>query len=197
VYNYCCLIRSLLQTQPLLALCVLVPIYRGSLRTFYVHTCIRTVTDSAELLLTKFVTMFTVHLYARFQTFGPCDSFGTANKRDKIYASTVFNRTNQSQSHISTDGQPVSLGLMTRYLLLFDSYGLVFLWDALSDERTGLSPLHAAGPCQRSFLRSYSFGTCDHILLSHIRDFPFRRLLRLAGSRWRYSTPPPHGGNSD
>jgi hypothetical protein len=24
-------------------------------------------------------------------------------------------------------------------------------------------------------------------------DFPFSRLLRLAGSRWRYSTPPPHG----
>jgi hypothetical protein len=22
---------------------------------------------------------------------------------------------------------------------------------------------------------------------------PFRRLLQLAGSRWRYSTPPPHG----
>jgi hypothetical protein len=33
----------------------------------------------------------------------------------------------------------------------------------------------------------------DHILLSQIWDFPFRRLLRLAGSRWRYSTPPPHG----
>jgi hypothetical protein len=31
-----------------------------------------------------------------------------------------------------------------------------------------------------------------HILLSQIRDFPFRRLLRLAGSRWRYSIPPPH-----
>jgi hypothetical protein len=29
------------------------------------------------------------------------------------------------------------LGPMTRYLLLFDSYGLV-LWGALSDERTGL-----------------------------------------------------------
>jgi hypothetical protein len=26
-----------------------------------------------------------------------------------------------------------------------------------------------------------------------IWDFTFRRLLRLAGSRWRYSTPPPHG----
>jgi hypothetical protein len=30
-----------------------------------------------------------------------------------------------------------------------------------------------------------------YILLSQIRDSPFCRLLRLAGSRWRYSTPPP------
>jgi hypothetical protein len=35
--------------------------------------------------------------------------------------------------------------------------------------------------------------TRGHILLSQIRDFPFRHLLRFAGSRWRYSTPPPHG----
>jgi hypothetical protein len=42
------------------------------------------------------------------------------------------------------------------------------------------------------FLGSKSLGTRDHILLSQILDFPFRRLLRLAGSR-RYSTPPPHG----
>jgi hypothetical protein len=54
----------------------------------------------------------------------------------------------QSQSHITTDGQLISkswyrahLGLMTRYLLLFDSYGLV-LW--------GLSFLYAAGPRQHS-----------------------------------------------
>jgi hypothetical protein len=59
----------------------------------------------------------------------------------------------------------------------------------------------------------------DHILLSHLRlpqpggpgsriyipqeqggpvippctGFPFCRLLRLAGQRWRYSNPPPHG----
>jgi hypothetical protein len=39
-------------------------------------------------------------------------------------------------------------------------------------------------------LGSESCGTCDHILLFQIRDFPFRRLLPLAGSRWRYSTPP-------
>jgi hypothetical protein len=61
-------------------------------------------------------------------------------------------------------------------------------------------------------LRSESRGTRDHILLSQIRDslnlgggarspylyppgtgFPFRRLLRLVGLRWRFSTPPPHG----
>jgi hypothetical protein len=33
----------------------------------------------------------------------------------------------------------------------------------------------------------------DHILLSQFWDFPFRRLLRLAGSSWMYSTLPPHG----
>jgi hypothetical protein len=43
------------------------------------------------------------------------------------------------------------------------------------------------------FLGSESLGARDHILLSRIWDFPFRRLLRLAGSRWRYSTQPPHG----
>jgi hypothetical protein len=36
-------------------------------------------------------------------------------------------------------------------------------------------------------------GTRENILLSEIRDFPFRRLLRIAGLRWRYSTSPPHG----
>jgi hypothetical protein len=40
-------------------------------------------------------------------------------------------------------------------------------------------------------LGSESHETRDHVLLSQIRDFPFRRLLRLAGLRWRYSTPPP------
>jgi hypothetical protein len=41
------------------------------------------------------------------------------------------------------------------------------------------------------FLESESLGSRDHILLSQFWDFPFSRLLRLAGSRWRYSTPPP------
>jgi hypothetical protein len=42
---------------------------------------------------------------------------------------------------------------------------------------------------------SDSHGTRNHNLLSLIRDFSFRRLLRLAGLRWRYSTPPPHGSS--
>jgi hypothetical protein len=45
------------------------------------------------------------------------------------------------------------------------------------------------------FLGSETLWTRNHILQSQIWDFPFRRLLRLAGSRWRYSTPPPHRVN--
>jgi hypothetical protein len=40
-------------------------------------------------------------------------------------------------------------------------------------------------------LESESRGTRGRILLSQIRDLTFCRLLRLAGLRWRYSTPPP------
>jgi hypothetical protein len=43
----------------------------------------------------------------------------------------------------------------------------LLMWGALSDERTGLLFTIAAGPRQ-------------------IRDFPFCRLLRLTGLRWRY-----------
>jgi hypothetical protein len=42
-------------------------------------------------------------------------------------------------------------------------------------------------------LGSDSRGASDDILLSQIRDFPFRRLLRLVVSRCRYSNPPTHG----
>jgi hypothetical protein len=38
-----------------------------------------------------------------------------------------------------------------------------------------------------------SRGIRGHILLSQIWDFAFRRLLPLAGSRWRYLSSPPHG----
>jgi hypothetical protein len=48
-------------------------------------------------------------------------------------------------------------GLMNRYVLLFDSYGLVFMGRPLW-ERTGLSFVYGAGPRQRSFLGSESRG---------------------------------------
>jgi hypothetical protein len=95
----------------------------------------------------------------------------------------------------------------------------LLMWGALSDERTGLSFTIAAGPRQRSHSRvrvpwdSWHFTVSDsrfpqsrgsgpriYILqgqsgpaISPGTGFPFRRLLRLARLRWRYSTPPPQG----
>jgi hypothetical protein len=54
----------------------------------------------------------------------------------------------------------------------------------------GLSFVYAAGPASAVFLGSKSLGTRNRILLW---DFPFCHLLWLAGSWWRYSTPPPNG----
>jgi hypothetical protein len=48
-----------------------------------------------------------------------------------------------------TLGVEPHLGLMTRYLLLFDSYGLV-LCEAPSLTRGWVCLLYATGPCQRS-----------------------------------------------
>jgi hypothetical protein len=106
----------------------------------------------------------------------------------------------QSQSYITTDGQPASLswnkapiwGLRPNLCYCQTVEGL-FMWGALSDERTCLSIQLLLVLASAVILGSESRDTRDHTLLSQIRDFPFRRLLRLAGSRWRYSTPPPHG----
>jgi hypothetical protein len=92
--------------------------------------------------------------------------------------------------YITTDGQPASLswnkapfwGLLPDLYYCLTVAGLL-IWGALSDERTGLSFIIAAGTRQRSHFGSESRRTLGHILLSQIRDFPFRRLLRLAGSR--------------
>jgi hypothetical protein len=55
------------------------------------------------------------------------------------------------------------------------------MWGVLSEDRIGLS--FAIALDSAVILGSESLGTRDHILLSQIRDFPFRRLLRLAGLR--------------
>jgi hypothetical protein len=67
--------------------------------------------------------------------------------KGRIIKVKVTLRLTVSQS-VSLGVEPY-LGLMTRYLLLFDSYGL-FLWGALSDERTGLYFVYSAGRRERS-----------------------------------------------
>jgi hypothetical protein len=65
------------------------------------------------------------------------------------------------------------------------------MWGALSDERTGLSLQLMLAFANAVIFGSESRETRDRILLFQILGFPFRRLLRLARLRWRYSTPPP------
>jgi hypothetical protein len=106
----------------------------------------------------------------------------------------------ESESCNTTDGQSASLflnkspilGLQPDFYFCLTVAGLL-MWDALSDERTGLSLQLLLALASAVILRSKLRWTRDHILLSHIRDFHFRRLLQLAGSRWRYWTLPPHG----
>jgi hypothetical protein len=83
---------------------------------------------------------------------------------------------------------------MTRYLLLFDSYGLVFC-GAPSLTRGRVCLLYKLlALASAVFLGSESLGTRKHNLLSQIWDFTFRLLLRPAESRWRYSTNRLHTG---
>jgi hypothetical protein len=72
----------------------------------------------------------------------------------------TINSLGQSQSYITTDGQPASLsrnkapiwGLRPDLYYFLTVAGLL-AWGALSDERTGLPFAIAAGPCQRSHSR--------------------------------------------
>jgi hypothetical protein len=110
----------------------------------------------------------------------------------------------KSQSYVTTDGQPASLswnkasfwGLRPDLYYCLTVAGLLIWAPSLASGRICrlqlLLVLASAVIFGSEFRR-----TRGHILLSQIRDFPFRRLLRLAGSRWRYSTPPPHGCGCD
>jgi hypothetical protein len=114
---------------------------------------------------------------------------------------TNFNQTlAESESYVTTDSQSTSLSWNKEPIwgLRPDSYyfqtvAYLLMWGALSDERTSTSFTIAAGLASGVILRPESRGTRDHILLSQILYFPFRRHLRLVELRWRYSTPPPHG----
>jgi hypothetical protein len=115
---------------------------------------------------------------------------------------------------------PSALRLTTSNSFSIELLRLWSLCNMLSDERMGLSFTIAAGPRQRSHPRvrvqrdswpyftvsvsrlSQFWGTSSRIYIPQKKDgpvispgtgFPFRRLLRLSGLPWRYSSPPPHG----
>jgi hypothetical protein len=88
-------------------------------------------------------------------------------------------RSKSSQSHIATDGQSVSKSWCRVPDCL--TVTVLFLFGALSDQRTGLPVYMLLAPASAVFLVSESLGACDHILLSQIWDFPFRRLLDSQG----------------
>jgi hypothetical protein len=100
----------------------------------------------------------------------------------------------ESQSYITTDGQSASLswnkapiwGVTTRFLLLSNLCGFVDVGRSLL--REDVSVVYHC--CWSSSAQSFSGPS--PLGLSKIRDFFFRRILRLAGLWWRYSTPPPH-----
>jgi hypothetical protein len=109
-------------------------------------------------------------------------------------------RSCQSQSHIATDGQSICKSwcrapsgandqiFITPWQLRSCFCGAPSLTSGLISLLYMLLALASL-----VFLGSESLGTRYHILLFQIWDFPFRRLLRLAGSRWRYSNQPSHG----
>jgi hypothetical protein len=108
-----------------------------------------------------------------------------------------------SESHVTTDGQSASLprnkapvwGLRLHFYYCQTFAGFL-LWGALATRgrvcRLQLLPTLASAV----IFGSESRGTDDHILLSQIRDFLFRRLLRLTRLRWGIRLPTTlHGQN--
>jgi hypothetical protein len=80
---------------------------------------------------------------------------------------------------------------MTRYLFLSDNYVLVSVGRPLWREDESVFCMCRWPLPAQSFSGPSPLGLAT-VFYCLIWNFPFRRLLRLAGLRWRYSTPPPH-----
>jgi hypothetical protein len=84
----------------------------------------------------------------------------------------------ESESYVTTDGELASLSWNIAPISGLRPVAGLFIWGALSDEWTGLSFTIAASTV---IFGSEARRTLGHNLLSQIRDFLFRRPLRLAG----------------
>jgi hypothetical protein len=89
-------------------------------------------------------------------------------------------KVNKSRSHIATDGQSISKswcrvpsGAHDQIFITLLTVTVLFLWGALSDEKTGLSFVYSAGPRQRSLSRVQVPWDSLPYLLSQICDFHF------------------------
>jgi hypothetical protein len=103
--------------------------------------------------------------------------------------------------YVKTDGQPASLswykaliwGLRPDLYYSYDNYDVFFSCGAPSLTRGRVWLLYMLlALASAIFLWSAPLGSLDHILLSHNWDFPFRRLLRLAGSNYSCFSYPPY-----
>jgi hypothetical protein len=116
--------------------------------------------------------------------------------------------SSQVKSHFTTDGRSVSMSwywahsgtyfLSEGFCLKF---AVLFLWDALSDERTGLQfavqslngPSRAEPVTILYCLIWDSSNLESGPVIPPGIGFSLGRLLRLAGLPWRYSNAPSHG----
>jgi hypothetical protein len=126
---------------------------------------------------------------------GPLSVQAQYSRAYPIIISLPFSNQSQIQSHVATDVQSISKSrrrapsepqdqALTRITLWQLRYCFCGASSLMRGRVSLLYMLLALASVV--FLGSESLGTRDHILLSQISDFPFRRLLRLAGSRWRY-----------
>jgi hypothetical protein len=106
----------------------------------------------------------------------------------------------ESESYITIDGQSTSLswnkapmwGLRPDFYYC-QTVACMLIWGRSLTRGRVWRLRFLMAVASAVILGSQSLGTRDNVLLSQIRDFPYLRLLRLAGLRWKYSTPPPHG----